>query len=79
MSSKIGELSKKIEQKKQNLAKEIEARDKKIEAVQKLEYDLKILEAELVTAHLVAHNMTIDDLASLLGPADREGAYVSSD
>lgn len=79
MSNKIEDLTKKIEQKKQILSKEIEARDKKIESVQKLERDLKILEAELVTAHLVAHDMTIDDLASLLGPVDKEAGNVSGD
>lgn len=79
MTAKIKELTKRIKTKKENLAKEIEARDKKIETVKKLESDLKILEAELVTAHLVANNMTLEDLAALLGTEDKEDSHVSGD
>lgn len=77
MTAKITNLTKKIEQKKRALANEIDARDKKIASVEKMEKDLKILEAELVTAHLVAHGMTVDDLADLLGPTDEEVGHVS--
>lgn len=79
MTAKVKELTKRIKTKKENLAKEIEARDKKIETVKKLESDLKILEAELVTAHLVANNMTLEDLAALLGTEDKEDSHVSGD
>ncbi|WP_161980957.1 hypothetical protein [Streptococcus sp. S784/96/1] len=68
--SKIDDLNKRLEAKKEALIKEIEARDKKNDNIKKLEQDIKILEAEVVTAHLVANNMTLDDLAQLLSTTE---------
>lgn len=79
MNNKISDLTKRLTAKQELREKAVEARDKQAQKVQELERDIKLLEAEIVTAHLVANNMSLEDLSELLSTTSKEVGHVSSD
>lgn len=79
MTNKIDDLTKRLKGKQEALEKAIEARERQIQKVKDLEIDIKLLEAEIVTAHLVANNMSLSDLSELLGTDKKEDGHVSGD
>lgn len=70
--SKLTDLTKRLNAKKKLLERAIETRDKQSQKIQELEKEIKLLEADIVTAHLVANHMTLEDLSELLSTTNKE-------